>query len=77
MTLLVLAIGLVLGALCAAVWARLKRIEAESAMALQGAADAAKECQYSDARVKILGDQLNKHDHEIATLYDRQQLRRN
>ncbi len=70
--LLILAIGLVLGAVCYYVYACLRAMTAridDSDHLARSARDAA-----TDA--KSLGDKLNTHDHEIAVLFDRAGIRR-
>ncbi len=74
--LLVLAIGLVLGGLCTAVWLRLKAVTSTADTALKCASDTAENVRISDKQTDDMSDRLNTHDHEIARLYERANLKR-
>jgi hypothetical protein len=76
MALITLAIGLVLGALCAAVWLRLKAVTATADLALKCASDTAESLRISGKQTDDMSDRINTHDHEIARLYERANLKR-
>ncbi len=75
-TLLVLAIGLVLGALCCAVWLRLLRVAAAADDARSAGAHATGQVLLAIKHAMEAKDQLNTHDHEIAALYARAGMKR-
>ncbi len=76
MDLVILAIGIVLGVLCCAVWAKVKALEGKA----NGAADRASSAMlWTDQQLKLLkgfGDKQQEHDHEIAALFDKAGMRR-
>lgn len=74
--LLVLAIGLVLGALCAIVLLSLRRMREDIGAAESVSAQASARSEHAISAAKIATGQLNTHDHEIARLFEKAGLRR-
>jgi uncharacterized coiled-coil DUF342 family protein len=74
--LLVLAIGLVLGGLCVATLIEVRKANELSSKAAALADRAVTEANGAHSRLRPINDQLDTHDHEIAKLYERANLRR-
>ena len=76
MDLLVMAIGLVLGATCCAVWLYARRASAAVETANRHAEATLRAAEACHETVRKMADKYAVHNNEIATLYDKLNLRR-